>query len=394
VEREGSQFPGRRRLVKTAGNALQQAEEPITNCGNSPELVAVTVPDSMTCGDILHVSAPDGSGRIVSAVIPNGMGPGSQFMVEFPINPPSSSASVASQNAYSQGGNLREPLHVLGAPDSNRSNINPAVFATSPDYSDVPIMPPPASIASPMLEPQQAVILVQVPPGTHPGSVLHVQVPGGNRMVAATVPPNVTEFHVAVPPLPMPSVTTPVQTHMSVPTPTGESALLNVCVPPGTPVGSTIYVQIPGEKRTIAATVPPHVTEFQVAYEKQVATQTSNGSIHHQQPKTILNNTTNREKLLKVKVPPGSAPGSTIHIQVPGEGGQVIAATVPHGVSEFHVSYQEQNQPETKSRDGHQANSGGSKNNTSSGMGYMAPMVAGGALMGVAGLALLEGHHG
>ena len=42
---------------------------------------AVTLPDGVLPGDVIHVRAPDG--RINAITVPEGMGPGSTFTVEF-----------------------------------------------------------------------------------------------------------------------------------------------------------------------------------------------------------------------------------------------------------------------------------------------------------------------
>mmetsp|Transcript_2567 Transcript_2567/g.6973 ORF Transcript_2567/g.6973 Transcript_2567/m.6973 type:complete len:101 (-) Transcript_2567:108-410(-) len=42
---------------------------------------------------------------------------------------------------------------------------------------------------------------------------------------------------------------------------------------------------------------------------------------------------------LKVQVPPGTAPGTTLHVQIPNGGGKMVAAQVPPNCSEFHVQY-------------------------------------------------------
>ena len=48
----------------------------------------------------------------------------------------------------------------------------------------------------------QKLLLVQVPPGTRAGQTIHVSIPNEpGRLVAATVPPNVSEFQVAYQPM-------------------------------------------------------------------------------------------------------------------------------------------------------------------------------------------------
>ena len=46
------------------------------------------------------------------------------------------------------------------------------------------------------------------------------------------------------------------------------------------------------------------------------------------------------KSLLRVQVPPGAAPGSTIHLTVPNESGRVLQAQVPPNCTEFHVQYE------------------------------------------------------
>jgi len=51
--------------------------------------------------------------------------------------------------------------------------------------------------------------------------------------------------------------------------------------------------------------------------------------------------TTGRQTLMLVQVPPGCPAGTTLHVSVPNEPGRILAAMVPNGnVSEFHVSYE------------------------------------------------------
>lgn len=115
--------------------------------------------------------------------------------------------------------------------------------------------------------------------------------------------------------------------------------LLQVQVPPGLPPGSTIFVEIPGENRTVAAQVPPNVSSFHVAYMPQtygtrVPPPTQARAVVVPKPQA------GREKLLSVRVPPGTPPGTTLHVSVPDEPGRILAAQVPPGnVSKFHVSY-------------------------------------------------------
>ena len=122
---------------------------------------------------------------------------------------------------------------------------------------------------------------------------------------------------------------------------TPNQKLVLVYVPPELLPGTTIYVEIPGESRTVAAQVPPGVNSFHVAYTPQQpilqippAPMMASGDMVLRQPQV------GREKLLSVRVPPGTLPGTTLHISVPDEPGRILAAQVPPGhVKKFHVSY-------------------------------------------------------
>mmetsp|Transcript_553 Transcript_553/g.666 ORF Transcript_553/g.666 Transcript_553/m.666 type:complete len:157 (+) Transcript_553:54-524(+) len=83
---QDNNFSKNKTLMKTGGNALQ-AVDYLPEKGNN--VVAVTVPDfgffrpGLKEGDSLIVLAPDGSGRVVRAVIPEGCSPGHVFLVDF-----------------------------------------------------------------------------------------------------------------------------------------------------------------------------------------------------------------------------------------------------------------------------------------------------------------------
>jgi len=66
------------------GNALVLMNKPNTAQpinGNHLEYIEVTLPQGVFAGDAIHVKAPDG--RLNEIIVPDGMGPGSTFTVEF-----------------------------------------------------------------------------------------------------------------------------------------------------------------------------------------------------------------------------------------------------------------------------------------------------------------------
>lgn len=131
--------------------------------------------------------------------------------------------------------------------------------------------------------------------------------------------------------------------------------LLLVQVPPGLPAGATMQVEIPGENRTLAAIVPPGAETFHIAYTPRTfdsasyaTTPLSGPTPPLQTPSTIVPpqpksraHSPKGQKLLLVRVPPGTTAGTTLHVSVPDEPGRILAAQVPPGdVLEFHVSYE------------------------------------------------------
>jgi hypothetical protein len=149
-----------------------------------------------------------------------------------------------------------------------------------------------------------------------------------------------------------------------------QQSLLLVQVSPNAQVGSYICVEIPGENRTIAAQVPPGgVSQFYVSYLSQPSPPTAENaapfsSMPQPQTSIVESGQLNQpiatapfvaaepthlsvpagHKTLLVQVPPGTTPGTTLHVTVPDEPGRLLAATVPSGnVREFHVTYQPRN---------------------------------------------------
>jgi hypothetical protein len=132
----------------------------------------------------------------------------------------------------------------------------------------------------------------------------------------------------------------------------------------------------------ITAQVPPNVSEFLVSYDvgdqpaPVVAAQTPQPSPG--------------QKLVLVRVPPGTVPGTTLHISIPDEPGRIISAVVPPNVSEFHVSYV----PDYSrgARQAHSAPISDYQQNYSSDRGsFMLPLLSGAAL-GAAGVSMYDNY--
>lgn len=306
-------------------------------------LLSVIVPQGMSPGQTLLVAAPDGS-RTVSATIPQGLSPGQTFMVTFPSAP--------------------------GVPSSAGDN-NSVKSSKTPTIEAEPIATP---IMSPMATP--------INPPVAPSPVPFSQ--------ALDNPPP------SIPPPPSQNTNTNAPSRNS-----NNQKLLLVQVPPGTAVGATLYVQVPGENRTLAAKVPAGVTQFHVSYEPRTSSITSNNTCSSnsntiaQQPMPVPTND-NGQKLILVRVPPGTAPGTTLHVEVPDEPGRILAAQVPPNVSEFQVAYQPRNdtrQTSARPQTAYDVPPNQQRNNNNGMMSNaMLPMV-GGAAMGMAGMAMYDHYH-
>ena len=231
--------------------------------------------------------------------VPQGLSEGSTFMAEFP---PSSSSPPSSPSV--SPGHQTLPAQVEAAPI---------------DYSQVtPLAPPPPlppAIPPPTLEQEPFAQAVPVGVGPHETTISPIPSTSNRRQISAT--------HLPRPASPMAS--------------SFGQPMLRVQVPPGTPAGSTLYVSIPGENRTIPAVVPPNVSYFHVPYEPTttIPIESYNTSSDAVTPHALQN-----QKLLLVQVPPGIRAGETIHVSIPDEPGRLVAATVPPNVSKFQVAYQ------------------------------------------------------
>jgi len=388
-----STYPGARRndLVPTGGNALSAAppasQKQGSVGGSNKEMIKVTVPPGVSAGQPLHVNAPDG--RTIQAVVPQGFGPGSSFLVEMPprtMGAPSTHSTVPPIN---YGG-----VQPMAPPPATKPAGQPyaQAYPVGSPTTAKPAAPPVA------LGPGgQAVMRVQVPPGVAPGTTLHVRVPGEDRTIAAVVPPGVSEFQVAydrvvsAPPAAEKASSQPFSQALSSPAkPAAASAAASQPFsmalnnpPPTAPTMTSsqpFSASLGGPSAPVASAPLPTPMPLQQS--------------HH---------SSSSEKLILVRVPPGTAPGATLHVSIPDEPGRLIAAKVPPGVSEFHVSYKpNQPQPSATSYGSQQApmtnntsnNKPASSGNYNGGSGgrmgnFLMPMM-GGAALGAAGMGMFN----
>ena len=324
----------------------------------------MTVPAGLQPGQQIQVQSPDG--RTVHANVPPGMTAGQQFMVQMPVRAVTPPISPPMQTpAY-------PPMQTPAYPPMQTPAYAPMVLPQ--DYSTLqPVSPPqqpfvpalPAS-ADPWATTIPASRTTAAPMSTAPISTA----PLAPVMTNAVAIPMGAQFSPMPPPPMQPSAA-----------PANNQKIMKVQVPPGMPAGSTIYVEVPGENRTIAAHIPPGVTEFHVAYQSGVV---NNNSTNPQAPPG--------QKLLLVRVPPGTSPGTAMHVSIPDEPGRVISATVPPNVSEFHVSYvprlNNNNRGAAPVNTSNRMNSRNNNNNSrnrNGGMGGAMLPILGGAALGAAG---------
>jgi hypothetical protein len=202
-----NEFPGQRRsllyapltsdriLIPTAGNALQAVSREVLAQQN---LLAVAVPEG--AAEEILVQAPDG--RLLRALIPPQAHAGQTFFVHappvadtgIPLHP---SAVMGAPRPYPTGvhGLALTPVPPPAPYDTSRPSPPTAPSYQAPSYQAPSYQAPVPSAHDPNL------ILVQVPPGASPGSVIRVPGPHG-RTLEATIPadPTIQEFYLRVPP--------------------------------------------------------------------------------------------------------------------------------------------------------------------------------------------------
>jgi hypothetical protein len=185
---------------------------------------------------------------------------------------------------------------------------------------------------------------VTVPAGLGPGETIHVNDSSG-RLFAAQIPEGMTTgsvFYVRAPPpcnvvaLPPPitpyALPPPISPHVSSATPPSvpmahaEAVNTYSDIPVSQPAPFSQCLDSPGD-------VPVAHHPYKQCIRPLAPPTPENPPWHPVRPST------SNFELLKVSVPPGAVPGSSIVVQVPGEN-RKIAAKIPPNCTEFHVQYQ------------------------------------------------------
>eukprot|EP00934_Nitzschia_sp_Nitz4_P001369 Nitzschia sp. Nitz4//scaffold3_size479765//392720//393836//NITZ4_000169-RA/size479765-processed-gene-1.263-mRNA-1//1//CDS//3329550965//1369//frame0 len=313
-------YIGHRPLVGTAGKVLMQGQKSPVSCSDPTriqpgqtnsfddeeemDIIGVAVPPNIQGGQVIHVAHPDKSGRLIRVQVPLGLKPGDVFHVHAPskaIGARHSFLSLATSNTsgdydeseattqqysstdYTDGSSTIEPVR------PPRMRDGPPVANSIEDRSLTRKNGGPTDsriFHSPALTRQKGIVKVNVPPGVSPGSTIHVQIPGSNRIVAATVPADCTEFHIEYEIFPSGTSKKTSDQDSRQPTVSREPSavqtqtkLLLVHVPPGTPAGSVLHIQVPNEHgRLIQAVVPPNTRAFHVSYKPRFITNERDGA--------------------------------------------------------------------------------------------------------------------
>lgn len=156
-------------------------------CDNvSQEVCAlvVSVPENVAPGQLLTVLAPDGSGRVVQAIVPQGLLAGHTFFVSFA--PAVAVAGIPlDPNLAKQVGSTPQPT-----PAPQKDDNADLLLSLEMEDED-------GKLES---ESQTDMVLVNVPPGANPGDKVRVELPD-RRQVEVVVPDGgVQHFYVRIPP--------------------------------------------------------------------------------------------------------------------------------------------------------------------------------------------------
>mmetsp|Transcript_16942 Transcript_16942/g.20685 ORF Transcript_16942/g.20685 Transcript_16942/m.20685 type:complete len:348 (-) Transcript_16942:296-1339(-) len=257
-----------------------------------------------------------------------------------------------------------------------------------------------------------------IPLGLKPGDTFMVEIPKDEISTpssSALVPiqdyasaPN-QEYNIDMPiasevksisPVPIPVPVAPFQESRQDTTPAvGNQKLVLVKVPPGVSPGSAIHVQVPGENRLIAAQVPPGVTEFHVAYEPQPQPP------QYQQPVTVMGqpvssqqNGYNRNQM-KTQQNRYNRNNYGHANNYSSNSFDSLNNNYPNN-NNYYANNQNNNANNNNNNNNnrfggnYQSNFGGRNSNRGNGMGWLAPVLGGAALMGTAGYMVSHHHHG
>jgi hypothetical protein len=198
-------FPKER--MQMASNNLN--EEVQRHIGNDNNLLVLICPDYLFAGCQLMVQTPDG--RVVEAIVPDGVHPGQSFLVRLPAlhqvmeepvfvvgqlcEPTLGNEECAEINNMTivEGEDVQIPISPV-------KRQEPSVMHVCPTQQEEPLVREKTDLpVASTISDEHELILVTVPYGTPAGTILQVQ--HFDRVIEATVPPgDVPEFYMRVPP--------------------------------------------------------------------------------------------------------------------------------------------------------------------------------------------------
>lgn len=301
--------------------------------------LSVTVPDGASGGSLIQVFSPDGK-KSVPATVPAHLDVGDKFTINL------------EENNVQEAGTFSQVLNNLLSPAPEVMSEPVAVPQRRP-ASPVRTPSPAARPASPVARPSSPAVR-SAASAARSDHKQHVQ---GERIDAevsrVTAVSDKEQRDAGDDIAKSPSLLEALDSFF---TPTTEKEeqeevpqqkVMLVHVPPGVEPGETMQVEVPGENRTLAVVVPPHATSFHLTYTPKKAKAMPRSSRPQQAPGVFVSRPAPpSQKLLLVKVPPGTGEGATLHVSVPDEPGRILAAEVPPGnVKEFHVAYKPRTRP-------------------------------------------------
>jgi len=191
-------FPGNRRilstytntqLVKTGGNALMEYDPETMK-----DLVYVTLPEGCHAGQVIHVQDPNStSGRVAQIIVPPGSRSGTTIMVKLPEDQYFTPDETGNNNGFLTDLTLKEEVV---APHSETTEANNRFLVQSQDIPMSYLASHQSNQNNYQQKEKQSSMLVKVPVGVAPGTIIHVKIPDEDKFVPVVVPKGgVSQFY-------------------------------------------------------------------------------------------------------------------------------------------------------------------------------------------------------
>jgi len=171
-----------RHLVQTGGNALM-AYDPET----MKDLVNVTLPEGCHPGQVIHIQDPScRTERVAQIIVPPGSKAGTTIMVKLPeeqyFTPNNQTFGSSSGSVFMNDLTLQEQEEVVMSTSATQTHNR--VVVQSQDIPPFPI----SSHQFNQTNEKEFSMLIRVPVGVAPGTIIHVKIPDDDKFVPVTVP--------------------------------------------------------------------------------------------------------------------------------------------------------------------------------------------------------------